>query len=124
MKKIGIIMTFVAAITFVSCGSMGGTVANTHYSGSLYSYCITYFLSPLFWVLGAPSGTSENELQVRFELVDRAGGKVLWRYDYCGRDSVTHWIYARVGAACSMYALLMKLAMNQALKDLSARMPN
>jgi hypothetical protein len=29
MKKIGIIMTFVAAIAFVSCGSMGGTVANT-----------------------------------------------------------------------------------------------
>ena len=32
-----------------------GKVTNTYYSGSMYSYCITYFLSPVLWVLGAPA---------------------------------------------------------------------
>ena len=48
---------------------------------------------------------------------------MVWRYDFDREDSITHWLYARVGADCSMYALLMKLAMNQALRDLSGKVP-
>lgn len=100
-----------------------GRVTNTYYSGSMYSYCITYFLSPVLWVLGAPSGTSENELWVKFELVERASGKVVWNYDYRGRDYITHWIYARIGKDVSMYPQLMKQAMNGALWELSQKLP-
>ena len=100
-----------------------GKLLATTYRGNMYSYCITYFLSHVFWIIGVPSGTSWNRLHVQFELVDRASGQVVWRYDFDREDSITHWIYARVGADCSMYALLMKLAMNQALRDLSAKVP-
>ena len=100
-----------------------GKVTNTYYSGSMYSYCITYLLSPVLWVLGAPYGTSENELWVKFELVDRASGKVLWNYDYRGRDYIMHWIYARIGKDVSLYPQLMKQAMNGALWELSQKLP-
>ena len=100
-----------------------GIVTNTYYSGNMFSYCITYFLSPVFWVLGAPSGVSANELWVKFELVERATGKVLWIYDYRGRDYITHWIYARIGKDTSLYPQLMKQAMNGALWDLSQKLP-
>ncbi len=100
-----------------------GKVTNTYYSGSMFSYCITYFASPVLWVLGAPSGVSENELWVEFELVDRATGKVLWTYDYRGRDYLIHWLYARIGEDTKMYAELMKQAMNGALYELSHKLP-
>ena len=100
-----------------------GKLLSTAYRGNMYSYCITYFFSHIFWIIGVPSGTSWNRLAVRFELIDRKSGQVVWRYDFDREDSITHWIYARVGADCSMYALLMKLAMNQALRDLSGKVP-
>ena len=100
-----------------------GIVTNTYYSGSMFSYCITYFLSPVLWVLGAPSGASGNELWVKFELVERATGKVLWNYDYRGSDYIVHWIYARIGKDTSLYPQLMKQAMNGALWELSQKLP-
>ena len=101
-----------------------GKLLNTAYRGNMYSYCITYFFSHVFWIIGVPSGTSWNRLAVQFELVERASGKVVWTYNFDREDSITHWIYARVGKDASMYALLMKLAMNNALRDLSSRHQN
>lgn len=100
-----------------------GKVTNTYYSGSMFSYCITYFVSPVLWVLGAPSGVSENELWVKFELIERKSGKILWRYDYRGRDYIVHWIYARIGKDTSLYPQLMKQAMNGALYELNRKLP-
>lgn len=100
-----------------------GKVTNTYYGGNLYSYCLTYLVSPVFWVLGAPSGTSENQLWVKYELIDRATGNVVWNYDYRGRDYLMHWIYARVGKDTSMYAELMRQGMNSALWELSVKLP-
>ena len=100
-----------------------GSVNSTFYRGCMFSYCITYFFSPVLWVIGAPFGSSTNELGVNFELVERASGKVVWTYDFDREDSITHWIYARIGKDASLYALLMKLAMNQALRDLSGKVP-
>ena len=96
---------------------------NTSYRGNIYSYCITYFLVPPLWIIGLPYGTSWNRLSVQFELVERASGKVVWQYEFDREDSITHWIYARIGKDVSMYPLLMKLAMNQALSDLSGKVP-
>ncbi len=100
-----------------------GKVTNTYYSGNIFSYCVTYLVSPVFWVLGAPSGVSDNELWVKFELVDGATGEVVWNYDYRGRDYVVHWIYARNGRDVSLYPRLMKQAMNGALYELSRKLP-
>ncbi|MDD3155255.1 MAG: hypothetical protein PHS41_10335 [Victivallaceae bacterium] len=101
-----------------------GKVTNTYYNGKMLTYCITYFFSPVLWVLGAPNGVSENELWVDFELVERTSGKVVWQYHYRGQDSIVHWIYARVGEDTSLYAKLMKEAMNGALYDLNQKLPN
>ena len=100
-----------------------GKLLNTSYRGNMYSYCITYFLSHVFWIIGVPSGTSWNRLAVQFELLEAKSGQVVWRYDFDREDSITHWLYARVGKDVSMYPLLMKLAMNQAMSDLSAKVP-
>ena len=99
-------------------------VTSTYYAGFLYSYCVTYIAAPVLWVIGAPCGTSINELWVKFELVDRKSGKTVWTYDYRGRDFITHWIYARIGQDTSLYARLMKAAMNAALYDLNQKLPN
>lgn len=100
-----------------------GKVTNTYYGGNIYSYCLTYLVSPVFWVLGAPSGTSENQLWVKYELIDRKTGDVVWNYDFRGRDYLTHWIYARTGKDTSLYPELMRQGMNKALWELSVKLP-
>ena len=100
-----------------------GRVTNTYYNGHMYAYCITYFLSPALWIIGFPSGRSVNEFAVSFDLIERASGKVVWTYDYSGRDYIVHWLYARIGQDASLYAQLMKQAMNGALYDLAQKLP-
>ncbi len=99
-------------------------VTNTRYSGVIITYGITYLLSPVLWVLGAPDGVSGNDFCVTYELIDRAGGQVLWTYNYRGHDYVTHWIYARMGKDVSLYPKLMKQSMSGALYNLNARLPS
>lgn len=101
-----------------------GSVTSTFYRGRMFTYGLTYFVSPVLWVVGIPSGSSTNELGVKFELVDRAGGDVVWSFDYLASDYLNHWIYARVGKDVSIYPRLMKEAMNQALYKLSQDMPD
>lgn len=101
-----------------------GSVNSTFYRGCMFSYCITYFFSPVLWVIGAPLGSSTNELGVNFELVERASGKVVWTYKYLNSDYINHWIYARYDKDVSMYPQLMKEAMNGALYELHQKMPD
>ncbi len=101
-----------------------GSVNSTFYRGRMFTYGLTYFVSPLLWVVGIPSGSSTNELGVKFELVDRASGDVVWSFNYLNSDYLNHWIYARVGKDVSIYPRLMKEAMNQALYKLSQDMPD
>ena len=100
-----------------------GRVTNTYYRGNMYSYFISYFFSPVLWVIGFPMGTSFNDLWVGFDLIDRKDGRVLWTYEYRGGEYLNHWLYARYGQDANMYARLMKQAMNGALYDLSTRHP-
>ena len=101
-----------------------GSVTRTFYRGRMFSYGITYCFSHILWIVGVPYGSSTNELGVKFELVDRAGGNVVWEYSYFNSDYLNHWIYARVGKDVSIYPRLMKEAMNQALYKLSQDMPD
>jgi len=98
-----------------------GTVTNSQYSGSCLSYCVTYLVSPVFWILGLPSGVSQNELWLEFNLIERATGNTVWSYNFKGHDSKIHWIYSRPGQDASMYASLMKLGMNMALSNLNSK---
>ena len=100
------------------------SVSSTFYRGRMFSYGITYFFSPILWVVGIPTGSSTNELAVHFELVERASGNVVWEYSFCKSDYLNHWLYARVGKDTSLYPSLMKEAMNGALYELSKQMPD
>lgn len=99
-----------------------GTFSNLHYDGYMLSYCVTYFLSPALWILGAPTGVSCNELWVDFSLAERKTGKTVWSYRYRGSDSITHWLYARIGKDANLYPVLMKRAMNGALYSLERKL--
>ena len=98
------------------------SVSSTFYRGRMFSYGITYVFSSLLWVVGFPTGSSTNELAVKFELVERASGNVVWEYSFSKSDYLNHWLYARVGKDTSIYPRLMKDAMNAALYDLSQHM--
>ena len=98
-----------------------GKVTHTCYRGRMYSYFISYFFAWPLWIVGAPNGSSENELAVDFELVERKSGRVVWNYNFSGADYLNHWIYARIGKDASLYAQLMKQAMNGALYDLNRK---
>ena len=101
-----------------------GSVSSTFYRGRMFSYGITYVFSSILWVVGVPTGSSTNELAVKFELVERASGNVVWEYSYRNSDYLNHWLYARVGKDTSLYPQLMKQAMNGALLDLSQKLPD
>lgn len=100
-----------------------GTVTSTYYRGKFFTYGITYFLAPVLWAIGFPSGSSSNELHIRFELVERATGKAVWHYEFADSDFVVHWLYARIGEDTIWYPRLMKMAMNCALRDLAQKNP-
>lgn len=100
-----------------------GRLTGTHYSGKIYAYFITYFLSPALWIIGAPSGSSTCRLGVAFELTERATGKIIWSYTFDEEAYLFHWIYARTGKDTSLYAGLMKQAMNAALFNLNEKVP-
>ncbi len=101
-----------------------GSFSNLQYDGTLFSYCLMYIGSPVFWILGAPLGYSRNELWVEFALIERESGRTVWSYKYRGKDYIVHWIYARIGKDVSLYPQLMKQAMNAALYDLSQKRPS
>lgn len=100
-----------------------GTLYDSAYTGAMLTYGVTYFLAPGLWIVGFPEGISRNTLSVRFELVERSTGKVVWAYNSFETDSLAHWIYARIGQDASLYPELMRRAMNRALIDLSGKLP-
>ena len=96
---------------------------NTYYRGYIMTYCLSVFVPP-FWVIGFPDALSTAELDIDFELVERATGKVVWQSRNELGDSIWHWIYARVGADADLYARMMKYAMARSLADLSKVYPS
>ena len=102
-----------------------GRVKAATYEGDIWSCCITYGFAPLFWVVGVPYATSFNTLSVEFELIERASGNKVWGYAYDGSDYLNHWIYQpRTGEDVSLFAALLKEAMNGAVVNMAQTVPN
>ena len=101
-----------------------GRIKAATYEGDIWSCCITYGFAPALWVLGVPYATSYNTLSVEFELVERATGAKVWEYAYNGTDYLNHWIYQpRSGEDASLFASLLKEAMNGAVVNMSRTVP-
>ena len=101
-----------------------GRLKLASYEGDIWSCCITYGFAPVLWVLGVPYATSFNSLSVEFELVERATGAVVWKYGYDATDHLNHWIYQpRTGEDVSLFAAMMKEAMNGAVVNMAQTVP-
>ena len=69
-----------------------GTIINTDWNGSLYTYMLGPYGS-LPWLLGAPLGTAENTLNLQLELVRQSDAAVLWTDAINQSYSKTEGIY-------------------------------
>jgi len=101
-----------------------GRIKATTYEGDIWCCCITYGFAPLLWAAGVPCATSFNTLSVEFEMIERATGNKVWGYGYDSSDYLNHWIYQpRTGEDASLFAAMLKEAMNGALVNMSQTVP-
>lgn len=101
---------------------LSGNIISTEYKGRIFSYGLT-FVGPIFWLFGAPEGTSTNKLALNFTLRDKQNNLV-WEYTTDKSDYIVQWIYYRKGYDAQMYSKLMEQAMNEAILDLSNKLRN
>jgi len=99
-----------------------GEIISTKYTGVLYSYGTSLACSYI-WILGAPVGTSEDSLAIKFSLHDK-NDKVLWTYSFNKKEKILQWLYYRSGDDVRMYAKLMEQAMNEAILDMNKKLKN
>ncbi|UDQ97263.1 hypothetical protein AAEX28_09485 [Lentisphaerota bacterium WC36G] len=101
---------------------MYGNIYSTLYHGTIYSYGLS-FAGELLWILGAPQGVSQNNLEINFQLKDK-NKKVVWEHTYKGQNECMQWLYYRNGHDVKAYSILMEEAMNEVVKDLAKTFKN
>ncbi|GEM_PF-1138884 len=96
---------------------MRGQISSTRWRGSLY----TYLLGPydaFAWLVGAPIGSSWNELRLSLQLVDQRTDKTLWTYELYGAESHTEWLYYNYGRDFT-YPAILQSQVPEMLKSLA-----
>lgn len=96
-----------------------GTAHRSYYEGTIYSYGLSVF-GPLLWYVGLPAGSSINQTDFEFELLDKSN-RVVWSYRTSGSHKITQGIFYNWGNDALHFASLMEDAMNEALMDLEPR---
>lgn len=97
-----------------------GTAHRAFYQGTIYSYGLSVF-GPLLWYVGLPAGSSINETEFEFELLDKSG-QVVWSHRASGSHKITQGLFYNWGNDALHFATLMEQAMNEALRDLEPRL--
>lgn len=95
--------------------TMSGEILSTQYIGRRFSYCSS-FLTVIYWTLGAPLGTSYNEISIIVYLKDK-NGNIIWQYSGDKNDYTVDWMYNPYDD-CSMYPELTNQILNEAVTDL------
>lgn len=95
-----------------------GTIDSTQWDGSEYSYLLGPYGS-LLWIFGLPIGSAQNNLRIKLELVERAGGQQLWSTDINQDYSITEGIYYNY-AADFAYPQMYRTGMESAVASLEA----
>jgi hypothetical protein len=98
-----------------------GTALHTTYSGRILSYGLSA-AGPALWFLGLPAGTSRNRLDLALELTDREQ-RAVWTFSFSDARSITQGLYYNWGDDALAFSSLFATAMNGALQDLAARLP-
>ena len=103
--------------------SLTGEVYSTLYIGRGFTYGLS-IAGPLFWLLGAPCGTSTDELNFKLCLKRNSDGNVLWEYGFSESDYIVQGLYYNMGRDVKNYVTLMEKAMNLAAKDIDRALQN
>lgn len=97
-----------------------GRLKVMRYRGKVFSYGLS-IEGPLLWFLGAPAGTSENQLALELILCNK-DGKVLWEWSMDKEDWMVQWLYARMGYDCKLFTTIYQDGMNDAVNSLAKKM--
>ena len=98
---------------------LSGRIKMFKYKGKVFSYGVTFY-APIFWVLGAPAGTSENRFIIELQLKNHKK-EILWEWSVEKEEWIFQWIYARMWKDCNMFAKLYQEAMNEAMANLAKK---
>jgi hypothetical protein len=99
--------------------ALKGIIESTRYHGTLITYGVSV-PAFLLWMIGFPSGTADNELQLNLQLVDQKTGAVIWEKDYRKADYRVSFIY--YVKPDFFYDDLLKQIMKEAIPDIRDRM--
>lgn len=99
---------------------ISGQIREMRYRSKMFTYCLSVY-GPLFWIFGAPAGTSENRLAVDLVMTDK-GGRTVWTRHMEGERWIVQWIYSKMGHDVKMFAEICQDEMNCAMKDLAEKM--
>jgi len=98
---------------------LSGELKSVQYSGKKFTYGLT-LAGPCLWLLGAPTGTSMNQLIFDLTIQDKTG-RIVWKYEYAQSKQLWQGFYYNVFKDCSMYSPMMAEAMQAAIKDLQTQ---
>ena len=99
---------------------LSGRIREMRYRSKMFTYGLSVY-GPLFWLFGAPAGTSENQLAADLVMTDNAGRPV-WTWHLEDERRIVQWIYSGMGHDVKMFAEIYQEGMNRAMKDLAEKM--
>lgn len=97
--------------------TLTGEVYSTLYIGRGFTYGLS-IAGPLFWLFGAPCGSSTDELNFKLSLKRNSDGKLLWEYTFQESDYIVQGLYYNMGRDVKNYVTLTEKAMNLAVRDI------
>ena len=99
---------------------ISGRIREMRYRSKMFTYCLSVY-GPLFWVFGAPAGTSEDRLAADLVMTNKAG-ETVWTWHMEDERRIVQWIYSKMGHDVKMFAEIYQEGMNRAMKDLAEKM--
>lgn len=95
-----------------------GTIETFAYRGTENTYCLSG-LGVWLWFIGLPAGSSRNTIAIRLELIERAGGKVIWSKRFEDSRAVTQGIYYHLSDDVRFFAPMFERGLRIALADMA-----
>jgi hypothetical protein len=99
-----------------------GIIYQTRHDQKLFLYGLSVYGS-ILWLIGAPDAWTEDTIEIEFFMKNRLTKKTVWSYKTAKSDSRTHWFYYQ-GQDVKDFVPVMKLIMNDAIKDLASTLKN
>ncbi len=69
-----------------------GIIESTLYRQKMFTYCLSFFGS-LLWLIGAPAGWTENQIEIDFILKSAKDNKTIWTYNAKNSEDEVEWFY-------------------------------